>query len=281
MAKKRSRNNEKNLEKELQTFFQDLLEEVLDNLDKYWNDYQMLQGQVDLITAPINNHHQDYYHILEKYNKKEYALGKAEGERLVELAMGKHSNKARLPKLRAKWRQNNKDYFGTIPWSEKDLLDRVFVASRRTLARVTKDINQVITEGYTSGKGINVVANMLTKKFNGLSDWEARRIARTEIHNSHNQGVMRIYDELNVEYTQWIAAHDDRTRESHLEIDGEIIQMGGTYSNGLRYPGDTDGDISEWINCRCSNAPFVIPYGYMAPADKERFHETDLVKIGN
>ena len=90
---------------------------------------------------------------------------------------------------------------------------------------------------------------------------------------------MRIYNEVGVEYTQWIAADDDRTRESHLEVDGEIIPLGGKYSNGLEYPGDTNGPIEEWINCRCSNAPFVIPYGFMAPPGMERFREEDLVKI--
>ena len=167
--------------------------------------------------------------------------------------------------------------FGTIRWTEEDLLKKVFTASQRTLAKVTSDLNQIITEGYTSGKGINVVANMLTRRFDQLETWEARRIARTEIHNSHNTGVMRIYNEVGVEYTQWIAANDDRVRDSHEEINGEIIPMGATYSNGLEYPGDTNGPIEEWINCRCSNAPYVIPYGYMAPPFSP-FREDDLIQ---
>jgi hypothetical protein len=63
-----------------------------------------------------------------------------------------------------------------------------------------------------------------------------------------------------------------------VEVDGEIIPMGGTYSNGLQYPGDMSGPIEEWINCRCSNAPFVIPYGYMAPSFSP-FREDDLIPI--
>ena len=50
------------------------------------------------------------------------------------------------------------------------------------------------------------------------------------------------------------------------------------YSNGLRFPGDTDGPIEEWINCRCSNAPYVLPYGYAAPP-QQQFRENDLIKI--
>jgi uncharacterized protein with gpF-like domain len=86
------------------------------------------------------------------------------------------------------------------------------------------------------------------------------------------------YQEFDIEYTMWIAADDERTRESHLEINGEIIPIGNEYSNGLKFPGDTDGDIEEWINCRCSNAPYVIPYGYAAPPFSP-FREEDLIKI--
>jgi uncharacterized protein with gpF-like domain len=92
---------------------------------------------------------------------------------------------------------------------------------------------------------------------------------------------MKTYETLNVEYTQWIAADDDRTRESHVEVDREIIRIGDTYSNGLQYPGDTSGPIEEWINCRCSNAPYVMPYGMMAPPGREQFREEDLIPISN
>ena len=288
ISQKRSQQNELALEKEVTDFFKELAEQVQTNLKEYWSEYQLLQGHVDLITAPIMESHEQYYKILEKYNKREYRLGQEEAERLVQLATDKEALKARnwgvrwksnITKMTTTIRKKSDELFGTIRWTEEDLLERVFTPSKRTLARVSADINQLITKGYTDGMGINVVANTLTKRFNELETWEAKRIARTEIHNSHNRGVMKIYEEMNVGYTQWIAADDDRTRDSHAEINGEIIRIGDTYSNGLAYPGDTSGPIEEWINCRCSNAPFVIPYGYTAPPDMKQFHESDLVKI--
>jgi hypothetical protein len=101
---------------------------------------------------------------------------------------------------------------------------------------------------------------------------------------------MKSYETLGVEYTQWISAGDDgRTRDSHLGpadgvpdgVDGEIIPFGGEYSNGLAYPGDTSGPIEEWINCRCSNAPYVMPSGMMAPPGMAQFREEDLIPISN
>jgi SPP1 gp7 family putative phage head morphogenesis protein len=268
----RSRNNERQLERELQHFFDRLGKQVQQNLNDYWSDH-LLQGQIDLITKPILEAQAEYYLILQKYDKREYQLGIREAERLVRLSKKPIAEKAIFPRLR-----RTRDLFATLRGAEEDLLERVFIASQATLARVDTSIKTLLTEGYQSGKGINYVANLLIKRFDQLTTWESKRIARTEIHNSHNTAVMDTYNEIGVEYTMWISADDDRTRESHLEINGEIIPIGGTYSNGLKYPGDTDGPIEEWINCRCSNAPYVIPYGYTAPPFSP-FREEDLIKI--
>ena len=268
----RSRNNERQLERELARFFDRLGKQVQSNLNDYWSDH-LLQGQIDLITKPILEAQAEYYHILQKYDKREYQLGIREAQRLVKLSQKNYAHKAIKPRLR-----RTRDLFATLRGAEEDLLERVFIASQATLTRVDTSIKLLLTEGYQTGKGINHVANLLTQRFDQLQTWEARRIARTEIHNSHNTAVMDTYQELDVEYTMWISADDDRTRDSHLEINGEIIPIGNEYSNGLKFPGDTDGPIEEWINCRCANAPYNLPYGYTAPP-MEQFKETDLIKI--
>ena len=279
IAYKRSLNNEERLERELQRFFYKLKKEVLRALDQYWSDTLLLQGQVNLIVEPVHEAHKDYYELLEKYIKREYKLGKVEGKRLVEIANSRAKTAHKSEKIPYTPRlKNRNDLFGTLPSAEERLLNKTFVASERTLSRVDSQISQILTDGYRSGEGINRVANDLTQRFDQLTTWESKRIARTEIHNAHNTAVMDSYEEYGVEYTMWMCANDDRVRDSHIEIDGEIIPMGGEYSNGLKYPGDTDGPIEEWINCRCANAPFNIPYGYMAPPFSP-FRESDLVKV--
>ena len=271
------------MQQTLSQLFKKLSKEVLGNLEEYWSEYQLLQGQITLMVKPIEEAQEQYYQILEKYIRREYKLGNKEAQRLVDLAMTKQAHKSIFDKLRkaVNIKATRYNLFGTLDEAEEELLTKTFIASQRTIARVATDINQIITTGYTSGKGINVVAQMLQTRFNQLETWEAKRIARTEIHNAHNNAVMKTYETLNVEYTQWIAADDDRTRESHVEVDREIIRIGDTYSNGLQYPGDTSGPIEEWINCRCSNAPYVMPYGMMAPPGREQFREEDLIPISN
>jgi SPP1 gp7 family putative phage head morphogenesis protein len=277
-------NNERQLERALQKYFKNLEKQIQRNLKFYWQD-NLVVGQVDLITEPIMNSHDDYYKILERYIIREYQLGTSEAERLIQqLNPNRVANKARIPRPKPLIRKVL-ELFGTIEEAEQDLLHKTFIASQRTLMRITNQINQIITDGYRSGKGINVVANDLTRRFGQLQTWESKRIARTEIHNSHNKAVIDKYNETGVQYTMWITAHDDRVRglkptdtADHVALDGEIIRLGDTYSNGLRYPGDTDGPIEEWINCRCSNAPYVLPYGFAAPP-QQQFTENDLIKI--
>lgn len=40
-------------------------------------------------------------------------------------------------------------------------------------------------------------------------------------------------------------------RAQHAALDGEKVPLGGTFSNGLRWPGDSTGDANETANCRC------------------------------
>lgn len=175
--------------------------------------------------------------------------------------------------------------FGTLSGAEDDLLTRTFESSMSKLMRVDQSIKEIIAEGYKTGYGINYVSNKIRERFGQLHGWESRRIARTEIHNAHNRAVMDTYQEYGVQYTMWISAKDDRVRTykkgdkaDHRILNGEIIRLGDTYSNGLKYPGDTDGPLVEWIECRCSNAPFIVPYGFMAPSFSP-FRESDLIKV--
>ena len=281
LSNARTRNNERQLERALSRFFARLGDEVIKQLNDIYND-NLLVGQAELIVQPIREAQAEYYHILQKYDKREYKLGQSEAQRLVRLSQRGYSFKAVKPKVKLDKRYS---LFGTLRGAEDDLFERVFIASQATMARVEQSIMTILLEGYKSGKGIDYVANELNKRFDQLTTWESKRIARTEIHNSHNAAVMNTYEDLGVEYTMWITAHDDRVRglkptdtADHVELDGEIIRVGDTYSNGLKYPGDTDGPIEEWINCRCANAPYNMPYGYTAPP-QEQFHESDLIRI--
>ena len=268
--------NENLLRVNLTKFFTDLESEIQKALIEYWSDTLLLQGQINLILAPIHEKHMEYYELIMRHKLQEFKRAKQSANRVVKRERKRVSLKAAKP---VKFTANRNNLFGTLKYSEDRLANNTFTATENTLNRVDSNINQILTDGYRSGAGINEVGRQITERFDQLRTWEANRIARTEIHTAQNMGIMSSYESLGVEYTQWISAGDDgRTRDSHLEVDGEIIPFGEKYSNDLSFPGDTSGPIEEWINCRCSNAPYVMPAGKTAPPFSP-FKEEDLVDL--
>jgi len=90
---------------------------------------------------------------------------------------------------------------------------------------------------------------------------QAVRIARTECLRALNQGHMLChYEAENIGIPvkkKWISTNDDRTRESHSYLDGEEVDSDDTFSNGLAYPHDPNGEPEEIINCRCTFVSIV------------------------
>ena len=49
----------------------------------------------------------------------------------------------------------------------------------------------------------------------------------------------------------WMAIKDNRTRDSHIELDGKRIPLDAEFKEGLSRPRDPHGALSEICNCRC------------------------------
>lgn len=57
-----------------------------------------------------------------------------------------------------------------------------------------------------------------------------------------------------VKYKKWTAHLDSRTRDSHINADGQVQLVGEPFSVGsalLEYPCDPGGPAAEVVNCRC------------------------------
>ena len=153
------------------------------------------------------------------------------------------------------------ELFAPNPQVSQRLEGYTFEASEKTKARVDNEINKILSEAYQEGWGPRDVAEKIQQRFTDLSNYEARRIAQTEINTTRNYVQYNRLQEDEMEYKIWHAAHDSRTRKSHLDVDEEIVPINERFSNGLLYPGDKEGPISEWVNCRCSHAAFIMPLG--------------------
>ena len=120
-------------------------------------------------------------------------------------------------------------------------------------------INREITQGIVKGDSIPKIANRLQGVTN-MDQNAAIRNARTAMTGAENLGRNESYHELKEKGIpakfQWSATHDDRTRDTHILLDGTYQDDNGYFGEGIidtpiQYPGDPAGDPEEVYNCRC------------------------------
>lgn len=104
-----------------------------------------------------------------------------------------------------------------------------------------------LSEGIADGEGIAKLSKRVNETYLDFNDYRAERIARTETTFAINEANLEAYKQVGSEGKEWIATLDDRVRDEHLLMDGEIVRVGEAFSNGLQAPSD--------INCRCTVAP--------------------------
>lgn len=120
-------------------------------------------------------------------------------------------------------------------------------------------INRVITQGIVQGKNIPDIAKGL-REVSNMDENGAIRNARTAMTGAENYGRNESFQDLQDKgipvKLQWSATHDNKTRETHILLDGTFQDEDGYFGVGiidtpLQYPGDPAGDAGEIYNCRC------------------------------
>lgn len=268
---------ENNLEKDLRRWFNKLHRKIQKLIDTYYED-ELFFLHINKVYTIVEEMKPEYRAILLKHGLTQFYNARETTTTLYTIQQKKVSTKAGLyePQL---IREEDVGLFRTNPQIEDSLRYNTFQASDTTLARVTQNITNNLADSYHEGLGIRDAGRRITKEFAGLKGWESRRIARTEINSAQNEGAFSAYDELGVEYQMWWTGKDNRVRDSHRPLHGHIVAVGNTFSNGLLYPGDKSGPIKEWINCRCTSIPYIIPLGKMAPPGLTEFTEDQLIDI--
>ncbi|XOB41785.1 MAG: phage portal protein [Candidatus Nealsonbacteria bacterium] len=109
---------------------------------------------------------------------------------------------------------------------------------------------ETLAIGIEAGESIKDLENRITDEYDNFQKYRAGMIARTETNAVVNEAHLEAYDQSEVvEGKEWVATLDDRTRDEHLMMDGEIVGKDAPFSNGLDYPSEP--------NCRCTVAPVV------------------------
>lgn len=112
-----------------------------------------------------------------------------------------------------------------------------------------------LTQGVLLGESIPKMARRV-QSVTGSNIATATRTARTAVTGAENAGRVSSYERakgMGIKLKQeWVAALDNRTRHSHRKLDGAKVEVGGTFPNGCRFPGDPTARYAEICNCRCT-----------------------------
>lgn len=131
-------------------------------------------------------------------------------------------------------------------------------------ARARDQLQKALTSGILQGQSIDKIATQF-ERVTDMSRTAAIRNARTAVTQAQNAGRQDTYERaeaMGIEMQkEWIATEDDRTRDSHAELDGVRVSVHDPYPNGLMFPGDdSTGDGSEFYNCRCTERAIITKY---------------------
>ena len=127
-------------------------------------------------------------------------------------------------------------------------------------------VNNIVRQSIIQGKSINEIVDDLaeglcTQNFNRM-----RLFARTAITGAENAGrqqQMSDAADMGIEVKkQWLATHDNRTRDKHRARDGETVPYNEDFSGGLEYPGDPNGSPDDVYNCRCTMRTIYPKYDH-------------------
>jgi SPP1 gp7 family putative phage head morphogenesis protein len=125
----------------------------------------------------------------------------------------------------------------------------------KDITDLKKKITGEISRGLSSGQMYGEISRNIAS-WARIPKNNAMRIARTEAHRIQCKATadaqFRAKEKGADVVKQWDASLDKRTRDSHVQVDGEIRELDERFSNGLRYPGDPSGGAGEVINCRCA-----------------------------
>lgn len=118
-----------------------------------------------------------------------------------------------------------------------------------------KRINGEVLQGILQGESIPKIAGRLVNVTNSnlyLSNRNARTMVTAAQNSGRSAGISRVVSQGAILQKVWMAAHDNRVRNSHATLDGEACEHDEAFSNGLKFPGDWNGRPEEVYNCRCT-----------------------------
>lgn len=150
--------------------------------------------------------------------------------------------------------------------------------TKQSIAAVIFDLEELYQrENYSAH--IDKIAKGIKEKFQDFSRYRSYMIARTEVAGASNAATHKAQqvaqqkldptgNKMQVK-RQWLSSRDQRVRDSHEHMDGQIVGLeepftiytdtGEPTERKLQYPADYEADEpGETINCRCVSKTLLV-----------------------
>ena len=134
------------------------------------------------------------------------------------------------------------------------------IKERKDYAWNRQKVENSITQGIIQGKRIDQITDDLVDNLCTANDNKMRLFARTAVTGAQNAGrqaQMHDAEDMGIKVKKkWVATLDNRTRDTHAELDGQTVDIDEPFEvDGMEimYPGDPSCDYPELVyNCRCT-----------------------------
>lgn len=127
-------------------------------------------------------------------------------------------------------------------------------------------INAETLQGILQGESMDKIAKRI-QNVQAMNRDSAIRTARTIVTGAECKGRQDSYERVTVDgivmKREWIATHDSRTRDAHLELDGQLSDVDGFFENAIgiiQFPGDPHAHPSNVYGCRCTMGAKIIGF---------------------
>lgn len=245
------------VEREVQRIYRETFNEIRDELGRIFDRYS-----VDGVLTRAE---------MTKYNRL------AKTERELNTLIGRATQRTRAANRRLQVQQYNESFFrhawaieqnigvriawGGVPSAAVEAMvnnDLKLIAESRLRNLGRERIRRSLAQGLVRGDSFPKMAREIREVIDGTAA-DAMRITRTEGLRAMTQGELLTYDraeEAGIEGRKvWVASLDDRTRQSHRDMDGRIADDDGRFTlpSGVHTDGPRlSGEPEEDINCRCT-----------------------------
>lgn len=158
----------------------------------------------------------------------------------------------------------DKDTVGKLIREQPELMPRKVVNGKKDRAWNRTKISNAVTQSIIQGDSLPEMTERIARETAHENDAAMVRYAATAMTSAQNAGRMETMERakgMGIKVRKkWIATLDARTRDSHAELDGQVVDIDEPFITHNRdgslaeimYPGDPTADGEQVWNCRCT-----------------------------